>query len=107
MASSSCELGCSTSPIIRQMVKSELCFLEGAMKDIASLKSRKNFLLRPRLTCEGFTGVTHEEKQKEELTLMRKIVQNSGMKDSMKCICPENVESIEKMKILYSEELFN
>ena len=100
-----CEIGCSTSATKKQMVENELSFLEGCFKDITTLKTNKEYLVRPRLICDGFTGVSVKEKQKEELELIRRIVKSSGMQDSLRCTCPENIKKVEKIKTLYNKEL--
>ena len=83
----------------------DLKFLEGCLVDIEKIKTSKNFLVRPRLQCDRFTGVTIQEKKEEELKLMRHIVLNVCMYDAMKCTCPENTQLIAKIKSLYSVEL--
>ena len=95
-----CKSGSSTTHGIR----SELKFLEGCLIDITKLKNNKNYLV-PTLVCEGFTGVTIEERQKEELGLMRKLVHDTGFGEYLNCSCPENASLIREIIFVYAEEL--
>ena len=83
----------------------DLKFFQGCLVDIDKIKTSKNFLVRPRLQCDSFTGVTIQEKKEEDLALMRHIVVNVCMHEAMKCTCPENTQLITKIKSLYRIEL--
>ena len=100
-----CEAGCDNEPVRKEYLPSDLSFLEGCLKDIRKLKQDENYLVRPRLQCEGFTAQTVEGKKMEELALLRRIVWRNGFAESLKCTCPENMQLIEKIKKEYSDEL--
>ena len=105
LCAKTCELGCTWDDDINQRVQAELSFLEGALEDIEKLKNNENYIIGTRLQCPDFTGRTIQKRKEEELALMRFMIKTSGMEASMQCSCSGNKETVDKIILLYSDEL--